>query len=85
MWATNGETSRRDRDHGGPVSDLIQVSDLTDVRNRAAEKCQQTECVPMSPILIFIMWVSLTGVVVSTMLNYRESSPDTPARRRLGA
>jgi hypothetical protein len=72
MWATNGETSRRDRDHGGP-----NVLPDTGVR-------QQTECAPMSPILIFIMWLSLTGVVVSTMLNYRESLPDTPARRRLG-
>jgi hypothetical protein len=27
----------------------------------------------MNPILIFIMWASLTGGVVSTMLNYKES------------
>jgi hypothetical protein len=26
----------------------------------------------MNPILIFIMWVSLTGGVVSAMLNHKE-------------
>jgi hypothetical protein len=26
----------------------------------------------MNPILIFIMWVSLTGGVVSVMLNYKQ-------------
>jgi hypothetical protein len=27
----------------------------------------------MNPILIFIMWASLTGGVVSAMLNHKES------------
>jgi hypothetical protein len=50
-----------------------QAYDLIDALCRAVEEAISSNRVcPMNPILIFIMWVSLTSGVVSAMLNYKE-------------
>jgi len=50
-----------------------QAHDLINALSRAVKKHKATER-PMNPIMIFIMWVSLTSGVVSVMLNYKEPS-----------
>jgi hypothetical protein len=44
--------------------------DLIDALSCSGEARSNGVC-PMNPILIFIMWASLTGGVVFAMLNYK--------------
>jgi hypothetical protein len=62
---------------GEKPPDVIAITagpahDLLDALCRAVEKPQANGVCPMHPILILIMWVSLTSGVVSAMLYYKE-------------